>query len=142
MSTHLQTRRSVILDAIAAMPPKINADRARLDRITRAFLDLPLLSDAVAFGWSDRELFGVDPARCAYRPDRAGLVSGIALSALNRPKLLRIKAQEAIVESGTQLNRSELTHTRVPVDHLGIVWWQSPELGGRLPETADQQVAA
>lgn len=142
MSTPLQTRRASILAAIEAMPAKINPDRKRLEFVTRKFLELALFSDAVVFGWSDRELFAVDPVRCAYRHDRAGLVSGIALSALNGPKLRRIEARQAIIECGTKHHRSELSQTRVPVDYLGCCWWFSPELGGSIPETDNLQVAA
>lgn len=141
MST-LQTRRSGILGAIAAMPPKLSPDRARLDLVTKAFLDRDLFADAVLHGWTDRELFAVDPVRCTMRPDRAGLVSGIALSALTVPKLLRIKADAAIIECGDKGGRSILTHRRGPVGYLGTPWWFSPELGGRLPETQGEQVAA
>ncbi len=89
------------------------------------------------FGWTDRELFAVDPVHCAYRHDRAGLVAGIALSSLNSPKLKRIEAQQAIVECGTKHHRSLLTHERVPTDHLGIVWWRSPELGANAAILAE-----
>lgn len=141
MSTPLQARRSTILAAIAAMPPAFNPTRNRLELVTRAFLDLSLFTDAVMFGWTDRELFSVDPARCAYRPDRAGLISGVALSALNGPKVLSIGAREAVIECGTKANRSLLTHRRVPADHLGVCWWHSPELGARLSDQA-QEIAA
>jgi len=131
MSTLLQTRKASILAAVDAMPPSINPDRKRLDFITRRFLELPLFAAAVDHGWSDRELFAVDPARCARRPDRAGLVAGIALSKLNSPKLLRIERDRAIVECGTKQHRSQLTHMRTPVTHLGCLWWESPELCGQ-----------
>jgi len=141
MSTFLQTRRSCILDAINAMPATINPDRRRLDRVTRAFLDLPLFSDAVRHGWSDRELFAVDPARCSNRQDRAGLISGIALTKLNSPKVLSIGAHSALIECGTKTNRSRLAQARVAETYLGCCWWHSPELGG-LPETSAQEIAA
>ena len=140
--TLLQTRRSAILAAIDAMPAKLNPYRARLDFVTRDFLQAPLFSDAVMYGYSDAELFAVDPARCAARPDRAGIVSGIALSALAVPKLIRIEARKAVVECGNG-NRSLLTHRRTGrTDQLGVVWWHSPELGGRLPETQIKRIAA
>lgn len=142
MSTLLKTRKASIIAAIDAMPPTINPDRKRLDFIARRFLELPLFASAVEHGWSDRELFAVDPVRCALRPDRAGLVSGIALSKLNSPKLLRIEGDRAIVECGTRQHRSLLAHTRAPVIHLGCLWWESPEFCGPRPETPVQEIAA
>lgn len=131
MNSLLQSRRAAILAAIDAMPAKINPHRARLDLVTRAFLDAPLFTDAVMYGYSDAELFAVDPVRCAARPDRAGIVSGIALSALANPKLIRIEARKAVIECGTG-NRSLLTHRRTGrTDQLGVVWWESPEFGAR-----------
>ncbi len=140
--TLLQTRKASILAAIDSMPAKFNPHRNRLALVTRAFLEHPtLFAQAVEHGWSDRELFAVDPVRCAGRHDRAGLVSGIALSSLTVPKLRTIEARKAVIECGDKGGRSKLSHPRIPEAHLGIVWWQSPELGGVI-QNAEERVAA
>lgn len=143
MSTLLQTRKASILAAIDAMPAKFNPHRNRLELVTRAFLEHPrLFADAVRFEWTDRELFAVDPARCFGRHDRAGLVAGIALSSLTVPKLRSIEADAARIECGDRGARSMLRQPRIATRHLGVEWWLSPELGGRLPETSAQEIAA
>jgi hypothetical protein len=111
--------------------------------VTRAFLDHPtLFAAAVRFEWSDRELFAVDPVRASARHDRAGLISGIAISSLTVPKLRRIEEHRAIVECGDKGARSTLTHPRGPASWLGCCWWSSPEFVGRLPETQVAELAA
>jgi hypothetical protein len=113
-------------DAIRAALPAPTLTTAKLVRITRAFLETPWFDRAVRLGYSADELFGVDEFAPSNRVDAWGLVSGLALSVLNGPKLTALDAAGVAItlKSGATLrwNRG------APGLDRALVWWRVPAL--------------
>ena len=83
-------------------------------------LDEPWLRNAIALGWSELELWGVDPS-APQLTARNGLVTGLYLSALKQPvRVVSINDVHAIIEAGTG---ARLTH-RARIMNKGPVIWQ------------------
>jgi hypothetical protein len=124
MTTLLNThgvRRDAILAALAQLPPGTKRMRARLELVTREFLKSPFFADAMHFGWTDEELFGVHPIAPMVRVDQLGIVSGLAISRLAGPRLERIGPDAAIVRcsSGSRLSAPRTRQG----ESAGIPWW-------------------
>lgn len=90
-------RRDAVLARLDMLPPSADRQRKRLELVTKAFLDSPHFAAAIALGWDESELFGSAPEALDYRYPEQGLVTGLALSALNGPKLEAIEAARAVV---------------------------------------------
>lgn len=86
-----------------------------------SILDELWLMDAIRWGWTDADLFGLDVAAPnAYYGN--GIVTGIALTALRRPvRVVAVDGDFATVETGTG---SRLRHSRRA--HPGRPIWQHP----------------
>jgi hypothetical protein len=128
-----RARLSAILDAL---PPIAERKAQRLAVVTRAFLEIPQFAQAVELGWSDLELFGLAWHAPEVRLAEQGLVSGLALSSLNSPKLVAIHADAAVIRCGSG---AQLTYRRFTGNtDCAVPWWEIPAFCDPLPQPAEQ----
>lgn len=129
-------QRDRLLAILNALPLVAERKARRLAIVTRAFLLIPQFAQAIAHGWSDQELYGL--ARHAPEPRLAeqGLVSGLALSSLNSPKLVEIHADAAVIRVGG--SGAHLTYRRFSGNtDCAVPWWEIPAFCDPLPPTAE-----
>jgi hypothetical protein len=116
-------RAREIRSALAVVPSGAR-DVERLTAVTLAFIASPLFATATLHGWTDTELFGLSPDAPHVRVAEQGLVSGLALSSLNGPKLIAIEPDVALVRCASG---SVLRHQRFR-ERAGASqpWWDLP----------------
>lgn len=107
------------------LPVDLDRHCRRLLTVTRAFVDSPFFDPAIAHGWSDAELYGLAPHAPTVRLAEQGLVAGLALSALNSPKLVEVLQDRAVIRCGSG---SLLTFRRNSGSDVAVPWWQIAEL--------------
>lgn len=107
---------------LSRLSPPSNRRGARLLTTTRNFIASPWLARSAAAGWSLVELFGISAVAPSARLDQQGLVTGLALSALPRLRLVAIEPDHARLVGRSE---SPLTYRRFTLDtHAATLWWK------------------
>ena len=108
--------------ALNRLPPPSTWQGARLLATTRDFIASPWLARSVTAGWSMVELFGISAVAPSARLDKQGLVTGLALSALPRLRMVAIEPDHARLAGRLD---APLTYRRFSLDpHAATLWWE------------------
>jgi hypothetical protein len=129
--------RDWITATLDRLGPATTNEAVRLQKVMRAFLATSLFEQALAVGWSHVELFGVSPHAPFRRLAEQGLVSGLALSVLIKPRLETIAGEGAVIICGSG---SRLIYRRGHRALDGAVpWWEQPQTTNRASQAEGSQ---
>ena len=123
-----------ILGEVVRLPAARHANTRRLVAETRKFLESPWWEEAVASGWTLKELFGVDSGAPLDEISCWGLVVGLAWAPQASDSIALIDGHRAVIRFRSRATPKEMhrVHKRLPATDGVVLWWECAALRGDL----------